>query len=111
MADYDFYVNQYLGSSLSEKEFASCMAQAVRELERIRRLCRVEGGEQAEKLALCAMAETISQHRKRRSGISSARTGSVSVHYHREPEADQSLQRKLYRCAGIYLELYRGVGA
>lgn len=111
MVDYDFYVNSYLGSALSKGAFPSLSAQAAWELERLKRLYRVEGGEQAEKLAMCAMAEVIAEYQKQREGITSASVGAVSVHYEHSPGKENSLRRQLYQRAAIYLDIYRGVGA
>ena len=105
MADYEFYVNQYLGSAIPEKAYSGVAAQAQRYLERLKRVYRVgSSGEAAENMAVCAMAETL--WTRRNQGISSANVGSVSVHYCTDKA---SLQRELYEKASIYLEVYRGV--
>lgn len=109
MVDYDFYVNEYLGTELGREEFPGLAAQARWELERLRRLCRVEGGEEAEKLAICAMAEELGAYR--RLSLSSASAGSVSVHYDHASRKNTPLRRRLLERAGTYLDIYRGVGA
>lgn len=109
MVDYDFYVNEYLGTELAREDFPGLAAQARWELERMKRLCRVEGGEEAEKLALCAMAEELGAYR--RLSLSSASAGSVSVRYADTPRKSTPLRRRLLERAGTYLDIYRGVGA
>lgn len=107
MVDYDFYRNDYLGSQISEKAFAEAESQAVAFLRYLQRNFQVESsGEQAEKLAVCAMAEGVHNYAKR-GAVSSASAGSVSVHYRANPE--KSLRRDLFQRASIYLDIYRGV--
>ena len=107
MVDYAFYRDAYLGSIVSEKAFPEAAARAKEYLECLKNRFRVvSSGEETEKLALCAMAEAVYQAGKR-SGISSASMGSVSVHYRNA--SDRSLNRELYRKAAIYLDIYRGV--
>lgn len=106
MADYEFYVNHYLGSAIPEKAFAGMAAQAQRYLDRIKRTCRVESsGVETENMAVCAMAESLWCNRNK--GLSSATVGSVSVRYDTDRKA---LSRELYEKASIYLDIYRGVG-
>jgi hypothetical protein len=106
MVNYEFYVNQYLGNTIPEKAFAGMAAQAVQALERFKRIYRVESsGPEAEKMAVCAMAETLWQNRNQ--GMASANIGSVSVEYETDRKA---LRRALYEKACIYLDIYRGVG-
>ena len=105
MVDYEFYVNQYLGSAIPETAFSGVAAQAQRYLARFKRVYRVESsGEAAESMAVCAMAECL--WNRRNQGVSSANVGSVSVHYHTDRSA---LSRDLYEKASIYLDIYRGV--
>ncbi len=109
MVDFDFYHNSYLGSAITEKQFPECAQKAKEALERLKRRYRVEStGAESEKMALCAMAEAIASA-ARRKDIRSATVGNVSVHY--EGDSAASLQRQLYRCAGIYLDIYRGAGS
>ena len=104
--DYEFYVNQYLGSAIPEKDFSGVAVRAQRYLDRFKRCYRVESsGEAAENMAVCAMAETLWESRKR--GIAAESIGSVSVRYETDRTA---LLRLLYEKASIYLDIYRGVG-
>ena len=106
MVKYEFYVNQYLGSYIPEKAFSSVASQAEQVLARFKQTYRVESsGQQAESMAVCAMAETLWQNRNR--GVTSANIGSVSVRYETDRNA---LRRALYDKACIYLDIYRGVG-
>ncbi len=106
MVDFEFYVNQYVGSAIPEKAFAGVAAQAQRYLDRLKNVYRVESsGAEAENMAVCAMAEAIWENRNK--GVASASVGSVAVRY----ETDRpSLGQTLYERACIYLDIYRGVG-
>ena len=55
-------------------------------------------------MAVCSMAEAIHTYADRR-GILSSTVGEVSVRY---GEKD-TLNAELYRRAGIYLDIYRGM--
>ena len=105
MLDYDFYVNSYLGSTIPEKAFERVSARAKDALNRIRRQYKVaEADGVSEKMALCAMAETIYSYESRKAGVSAATVGGVSVRY----EHSGSLQKQLLSKAKIYLDIYRG---
>ena len=106
MVKYEFYVNHYLGSVIPEKAFSGVASQAEQVLSRLKQTYRVESsGQQAEFMAICAMAETLWQNRNK--GLTSANIGSVSVRYETDRNA---LRRELYDNARIYLDIYRGVG-
>lgn len=106
MVKYEFYVNHYLGSVIPEKAFSGVASQAEQVLSRLKQTYRVESsGQQAEFMAICAMAETLWQNRNK--GLTSANIGSVSVRYETDRNA---LRRELYDKARIYLDIYRGVG-
>ena len=107
MVDYRFYTDCYLGSRIPEKAFPVAAARAGEYLNYLSRVCRVvSAGEETRKMALCAMAEKLYERHKR-SGIRSAGVGGVTVSYREEPE--ESLLGQMLRCAGIYLDIYRGV--
>lgn len=105
MTGYSFYTDVYMGSELSEKEFAdrARLAEAV-----LDKFCRVYGancpGPDSRDMAICAMAETVSRY-YRSAGVSSASVGGVSVRY----ENGGSLTRQLYEQAQIYMDFRRGV--
>lgn len=120
MVDYDFYVNTYLGGSIPVEEWPSCERRAADQLERYRRIYTVTvPGPGREAMAVCAMAEALYSFDLLASGeadpIQSASIGSVSVGY--SNAAAQSIDlspkgqaRELYRCACLYLDIYRGCG-
>ena len=105
MVDFGFYTHTYLGSNIPEKQFAACAARAAEALDHFRRVYQVEGGPQAQDMAICAMAEAV-HAASCRSGVVSASAGSVSVRY---GDKQTRLQRELYEKARIYLDIYRGV--
>ena len=106
MVDYDFYVNTYLGSTVPEKAFPGCAARAEAVLAGYERCCKVNcPGPDSRAMAVCAMAEAVYEGQKA-DRISAATAGSVTVRY----REDVSLSRELYRRAGIYLDICRGVG-
>ena len=103
--DYGFYTDIYLGSAISQKAFPGLIARAEAFLRQLKGCCRVVcAGEEAEKMALCAVAEALQEQQKRQ-GLKSASVGGVSVSY-----ASGGSVRQLYEAAGIYLDIYRGVG-
>ena len=107
MVEHEFYVNCYMGSAIPGNAFSGMAAQAQYYLDRFKETFRVvSSGEEAEKMALCAMAETLWYRRD--SGVSSASVGSVRVQYGNNRP---SLLRELFEKASIYLDIYRGVKA
>lgn len=105
MVTYDFYENTYLGTAVPRKVFPRYAAQAQSVLDRLCGICRVEGGEESRAMAVCAMAETLYRH-DRYGGVETASAGEVSVRYRQSG----GLMAELYAQAGIYLDIYRGVG-
>jgi len=102
MPDFTFYREIYLGCAIEEKCFPRLAARAAEYLERLKKNYRVEGGEQAQAMAICAMAEVLLNPRK--PGVRAATVGGVSVQY-----GEDSGDSELYRAAGVYLDIYRGV--
>lgn len=110
MVTFDFYQNSYLGSAIPENAFSGVAAQATAALARLKRTYEVSSdGEEAEKLAICAMAEAIYAQKDRAPGMTAATVGGVSVRYDNTADAARALSRELYRRAAIYLDIYRGV--
>ena len=103
MVDYAYYADAYMGSLIPEREFASLAARARDYLEQLCRVYLVEGGADARAMALCAMAEALYRGAGSQ-GIASTSIGGVRVQY----RADGKLWQQIYRCAGIYLDIYRG---
>ena len=111
MADYGFYTDVYLGSQIPEKAFPEMALRAGEHLARIQRNYRVNTeGTDSLNMAICAMAETLYAHSRRRSGVTAAAVGEVSVRYEGAESSGRSLLRELYEKASIYLEISRGVG-
>ena len=99
MVDYAFYVNGYLGSAIPEKAFSGVATQAWQWLECFKRNYRViSSGVEAERMAVCAMAEALWSRGRGELFFSGSKTGER-----------QSLSRELYEQASIYLDIYRGV--
>ena len=112
MTDYSFYADTYMGSLIPEKAFPEMALRAGEHLARIQRKYRVTAsGTDSLNMAICAMAETLYAHSKRRGGVTAAAVGEVSVRYESGESNRRSLQRELYEKASIYLDIYRGVDA
>ena len=112
MADFAFYRDVYMGELIPEKAFPGIALRAREYLQWLQRIYQVNvSGEESFKMAVCAVAETIFAHSKRRGGVSAATVGQVSVRYEGSDRMDKALQRELYEKASIYLEISRGVGA
>ena len=110
MVDYEFYVSNYLGSTIPQKAFPAAADRAQEALQRLKGSYRVvAAGPEAEKMAICAMAEAVYAARCRR-GVTSASVGNVSVRYEDSRSASKALWRELYEQASIYLDIYRGAG-
>ena len=117
MVEFDFYTNTYHGGSIPADEWATFEARAAEQLARLKRIYTVtepEGSENAESMAICAMADAIYYFSAAVNGgqLTSTSIGSVSVGYKASSGVDLSAKgqaRELYRCATTYLEIYRGV--
>ena len=118
MVEFDFYTNTYHGGSISAAEWATYEARATEQLAQYKRIYTVtvpEGSENAESMAVCAMADAIAYFAAAVNGggqLTSASIGSVSSGYSTSSGVDISAKgqaRELYRCAYQYLEIYRGV--
>ncbi len=114
---YDFYLNTYCGRAISVEEFPELMARAKDKLAHYRRIYRVEGDEAMEKMALCAMAETIGYFDAAQNGSGGLRyasVGTVSVSgkgiYSQVDISPKAQEKELYRTASMYLTVYRGTG-
>lgn len=106
MVEYGFYLDQYFGTLIPEKDFASAMQRAYAALEQFRRIYRVEStGAVSEQMALCAMAEAVYAASQRAGNVTATTVGKVSVRYGQQ----EPLRRQLLRQAAIYLDIKRGV--
>ena len=116
MADYSFYATVYLGESISEEDFPRLAKRAGDCLARYKRIYTVTApDEQSEDMAVCAMADALAYFEAVQNGtggvVSAASIGSVSVSYSAGNDVDASpaaQERELYRCARLYLDIYRG---
>lgn len=120
MVDFNFYQDSYKGVCITGEDWPAYERRATDQLERYKRVYAVTApGPDSEAMAVCAMAEALYSFDLLLSGqggpVQSASIGSVSVSY--GGSAAQSLDlspkgqaRELYRCACLYLDIYRGVG-
>lgn len=122
MVAHEFYVNKYCGGSISSAEWPVYEARAAAQLARYKRTYTVTAPENsldAENMAICAMADALAFFTAAQNGtggpVASASIGSVSVSYAGGSGGAVDLSAKgqaqeLYRCASMYLDIYRGVG-
>lgn len=108
MPDYPFYMGSYRGDSIPKEEFPRLAARAEAQLEQYKRIYRVTGTAEAEDKALCAMADALYYFEQAQNGgsvsigsVSESRGAGVDV----SPRAQAA---ELYRCARLYLHVYRG---
>ena len=105
MVDFAYYTDEYMGELIPGKAFPRLAKQAKAVLDRLCRDYVVSGGEDEKNMALCAMAEEM--YRISGSvGVASATLGAVRVQY--KNTTDREILARLYRAAGIYLDIYRG---
>ena len=106
MPDYSFYRDIYLGSTLPENRFPELILRAQEWLNKLERNCRVVPyGADSRQMALCAVAEALSDWRKTQ-GIAQATLGSVNLRYE---HSDITLQRRLLQSAAGYMDSHRGI--
>ena len=122
MTSYDFYINVYLGNVIAREDVEEYLARASEQLGRYKRIYTVTVPEDlpdGEDRAVCAMAEALYSFDQIANGesgpVQSASIGSVSVSYgNRSVQAvdisPKGQAMELYRCACLYLDIYRGVG-
>ena len=119
--DYEFYRSRYNGGSIPDDEWADYETRAMAQLNRYKRIYTVavpQDEPDAEKLAVCAMADAMHNFdliANGEGGVQSASIGSVSTSFggNGSNAADVSPSgqaKELYRCASLYLDIYRGVG-
>lgn len=115
MVSYDFYQNNYLGSSIPEQEWPALSTRAQDQLNRYKRIYTVVAPEEnSEAMAVCAIADVIASIAAAQNGtgaVTSASIGSVSVSYGNAATVDLSPKgqaRELYAAACRYLDIYRG---
>lgn len=113
---YGFYRDTYRGTGLTETEFPEALARAREQLHCYERCYQVTGDENARNLALCALADAIAYFQGAQSGeggLRYAKVGTVSVSgkgiYSAVDISPKAQARELYRIAGRYLDIYRGI--
>ena len=111
-----FYRDVYRGSSLTGEELPELLARAQDWLTALERKCRVTGSETDRKMALCALAETMSYFDAAQNGKGALRyasVGSVSISgkgiYNMLDISPGAQEKEMYRVAERYLEIYRGI--
>lgn len=119
MVEYSFYTETYHGGSISAEEWPAAEREAAATLARYKRRYTVtapDGAQDAEKMAVCAMAEALVFNARAEAGqggaVSSASIGSVSVSYAGSSSIDMTEKGKtarVYRAMELYLDVYRGV--
>lgn len=119
MVAYDVYLNVYHGGSIPNEDWAAYEGQAAAQLARYQRIYEVTPlGPDAADMAVCAMAEALYGFDLLAGGeggpVQSASIGSVSVSYGGGLQSidlsPKGRERELYRCASLYLDIYRGCG-
>ena len=122
MVDHSFYISCYHGGSIPAADWPAFEARAAEQLARYKRIYTVNmpaDAPDAERMAVCAMADALAYFTAALNGqggaVSSASIGSVSVAYAGTSGGAVDLSakgqaRELFRCAGMYLDIYRGVG-
>lgn len=114
MVDFAFYRSVYGGDSVPEGEFWAYARDASAHLERYKRIYSVTAtAENSEQMAMCAMIEALYYFDWVRSGgaTTSVSVGSVSSSRAQVAQLDLSpaaQSRELFRCAQLYLDIYRG---
>ena len=119
MVTYEFYMIKYMGGSISARDWNTYEARAASQLARYKRIYTVTApDENAESMAICAMADALQSFDLIANGeggaIQSASIGSVSVSYGGSgaqvvDATPKGQVKELYRCACLYLDIFRGV--
>lgn len=121
MVGYEFYMVMHPGGSISFGEWPGYEMRAAAQLARYKRIYTVSipgDDPDAEKKAICAMAEALYSFDLIANGeggpVQSASIGSVSTSYGSTGNtidiSPKGQAKELYRCASLYLDIYRGVG-
>ena len=122
ITDYEFYTSRYNGGSISYDNWAEYSTRAEAILYRYKRIYIVNVPQEepdGEKLAVCAMADALRNFDLIANGeggtVQSASIGSVSSSFGTSGAdavdvSPAGQAKELYRCASLYLDIYRGVG-
>lgn len=121
MVDHKFYTDTFHGGSIAAAEWPAYERTAASVLTRYKRIYTVtvpEDAPDAESMAICAMAEALYSFDLIANGesgpVQAASIGSVSTSYGGSgvstvDTSPAAQAKELYRCACLYLEIYRGV--
>lgn len=115
MADYEFYTKTYLGGSIPAVDFTRLALRASEKLAEYKRIYTVTNltdseTDPGEDMAVCAMADALYYFETVANEPQSASVGSVSSSRGTAVDISPKAQSKeLYRCAALYLDIYRGV--
>lgn len=118
MVAYQFYVGKYHGGSIQGADWPAAEREAQAEIRRMKSMYRVtpQDVENAEDMAVCAVAEVLSSYADREANggaVTSASIGSVSESFASSGTLAEQAGRKskdVYRAASLYLDIYRGCG-
>ena len=110
---YDFYNGVYQGDSIPGADFPRLAKRAGEQLARYKKIYQVRASNaDSESMAVCAMADALYYFETAQNGgmITSSSIGSVSSSQKTDavdvsPKAQAA---ELYRCAAMYLDIYRG---
>lgn len=108
MADYAFYTGTYMGGSIPAADFPRLAKRAGEQLARYKRIYTVTGDATAESMAVCAMADALYYYETAANTPQSSSIGSVSSSMGGVDSSPNAQAKELYRCAGLYLNIYRG---
>lgn len=113
MIEYESYKMVYGGSSISEGDWNWYASLAGDQLSRYKRIYTVKAlDENSEAFAICAMAEALYSFDTIANGeaVQSVSIGSVSTSYStgQIDSSPKAQSKDLYRCACLYLDIYRG---
>lgn len=112
---YNFYATVYLGGSIPETDFPRLAARASQKLAQYKRLYTVlpltdAEDDTSEDMAVCAMSDAMYYFETAQNAPQSSSIGSVSSSRGTAVDISPKAQAaELYRCAAMYLEIYRGI--
>ena len=110
MLGYEFYRTKFNGCSIPDDEFASYYHRAKQELERLKRFYTVTGTDEAQKLAVCAVADVLFYFDNVINGQNkSVSIGSVSESGTTVDVSIKAQKKEIYSAVCLYLDVYRGV--
>lgn len=110
MVDYEFYTKTHMGDSIPSAEFPRLAQRAGEQLTRYERIYRVDGDQVAKDRAVCAMADALYYFETVQNTPQSSSIGSVSSSQGTVDVSPKAQSAELYRCASLYLNIYRGCG-